>query len=160
MNKFILYLVIILILYLIYRNYTSETMQDSKTNILGTPLIPCCPTGKVTGFYRDGNCVTGPTDTGKHIVCAIVDDEFLQFTKSKGNDLITPFGTNPGMFPGLVAGDRWCLCILRWLEAYNAGKAPKIIAESTNSVALKYTTLDVLQLPSNTDIKYFPVGLS
>jgi uncharacterized protein (DUF2237 family) len=120
-------------------------MQNSDTNILGTPLIPCCPIGKVTGYYRDGNCVTGPTDTGKHIVCAIVDDEFLQFTKSKGNDLITPFGTNPGSFPGLVAGDKWCLCILRWLEAYKAGKAPKIIPESTNSIALKYTTLDVLK---------------
>jgi len=116
-------------------------MQNSPTNILGTPLVPCCPTGKVTGFYRDGNCVTGPTDTGTHVVCAIVDDEFLQFTKSKGNDLITPI---PGRFPGLVSGDKWCLCILRWLEAYNAGKAPKIIAESTNSIALKYTTKDIL----------------
>jgi hypothetical protein len=116
-------------------------MQNSDTNILGTQLIPCCATGKVTGFYRDGNCVTGPTDTGTHVVCAIVDDEFLQFTKSKGNDLITPI---PGRFPGLVSGDKWCLCVLRWLEAYNAGKAPKIIAESTNSVALKYTTKDIL----------------
>jgi uncharacterized protein (DUF2237 family) len=71
-----------------------------------------------------------------------MDNEFLQFTKSKENDLITPI---PGMFPGLVAGDKWCVCILRWLEAYNAGKAPKIIAESTNSAALKYTTFDILQ---------------
>jgi uncharacterized protein (DUF2237 family) len=141
MNKLILYLIMFVIFYLIYRNYITETMQNPTTNILGTPLIPCCPTGKVTGYYRDGNCVTGPTDTGKHIVCAIVDDEFLQFTKSKGNDLITPI---PGSFPGLVAGDKWCLCILRWLEAYNAGKAPKIIPESTNSIALKYTTKDIL----------------
>jgi len=116
-------------------------MQNSDINILGTPLVPCCATGKVTGYYRDGNCITGPTDTGTHIVCAIMDDEFLQFTKSKGNDLITPIG---GMFPGLVAGDKWCLCILRWLEAYKAGKAPKIIAESTNNLALKYTTKDIL----------------
>ena len=142
MKNTLSYLIIFIILYLIYRNYTNETMQNSDTNILGTPLVPCCPTGKVTGYYRDGNCVTGPTDTGTHIVCAIVDDEFLQFTKSKGNDLITPI---PGMFPGLVPGDKWCLCILRWLEAYNAGKAPKIISESTNSVALKYTTLDILK---------------
>jgi len=96
----------------------------------------------VCAFALHGNCVTGPTDTGKHIVCAIVDDEFLQFTKSKGNDLITPI---PGRFPGLVAGDKWCLCILRWLEAYKAGKAPKIIAESTNNIALKYTTFDILK---------------
>jgi len=145
MNKnILLYLIIIVIMYLIYRIYTTETMQNSNildNNILGTPLIPCCPTGKVTGYYRDGNCVTGPTDTGKHVVCAIVDDEFLQFTKSKGNDLITPI---PGSFPGLVAGDKWCLCALRWLQAYNAGKAPKIIPESTNSVALKYISKDIL----------------
>ena len=145
MNKFLPYLIVLFIIYLIYKKYTTETMQNPDildTNILGTPLVPCCPTGKVTGFYRDGNCVTGPSDTGKHIVCAIVDDEFLEFTKSKGNDLITPI---LGSFPGLVAGDKWCLCILRWLEAYKAGKAPKIIPESTNSVALKYTTLDVLK---------------
>ena len=91
---------------------------------------------------EDYKISAGPTDTGTHVVCAIVDDEFLQFTKSKGNDLITPI---PVRFPGLVPGDKWCLCILRWLEAYNAGKAPKIIPESTNSVALKYTTLDVLK---------------
>lgn len=142
MNTFLLYIITFVIIYLIYKNYTTETMQNPITNILGTPLVPCCPTGKVTGFYRDGNCVTGPTDTGKHIVCAVVDDEFLQFSKSKGNDLITPI---PGSFPGLVAGDKWCLCILRWLEAYNAGKAPKIIPDATNSIALKYTTLDILK---------------
>jgi len=116
-------------------------MQNSDTNIQGLPLVPCCPTGKVTGFYRDGNCVTGPADTGTHVVCAVMDDEFLQFTKSQGNDLITPI---PGMFPGLVSGDKWCVCILRWLQAYKAGKAPKIIPESTNSAALKYTTKDIL----------------
>ena len=142
MNKFILYFIIFVIFYLIYRNYTTESMQNTNINILGTSLVPCCPTGKVTGFYRDGNCVTGPTDTGKHLVCAVVDDEFLEFTKSKGNDLITPI---PGMFPGLVPGDKWCLCILRWLEAYNSGKAPKIIPDATNSIALKYTTLDILK---------------
>jgi hypothetical protein len=142
MKNILLYLVIILIFYLVYKKYTTETMQNSPTNILGTALVPCCPTGKVTGFYRDGNCVTGPTDTGTHVVCGIMDDNFLEFTNSKGNDLITPI---PGSFPGLVAGDKWCLCILRWLEAYNAGKAPKIIAESTNSMALKYTTLDILK---------------
>jgi len=141
MKNILLYFVIITIFYLIYRNYTTETMQNSTTNILGTPLIPCCPTGKITGYYRDGNCVTGPTDVGTHVVCAVVDDEFLQFTKSMGNDLITPI---PGMFPGLVAGDKWCLCALRWLEAYNAGKAPKIVPESTNNIALRYTTKDIL----------------
>jgi hypothetical protein len=112
----------------------------NKKNILGTPLIHCCLTGKVTGFYRDGVCSTGPTDSGTHVVCAIVDDNFLQFTKSKGNDLITP----TSYFPGLVAGDKWCLCILRWIEAYKAGKAPKIIAESTNEIAGNYIDKNIL----------------
>lgn len=142
MNKFIPYFIALAISYLVYRNYTNETMENSPTNILGTPLVPCCAIGKVTGFYRDGNCVTGPTDTGTHIVCAIMDDAFLQFTKSQGNDLITSI---PGSFPGLVAGDKWCLCILRWLQAHKAGKAPKIVPESTNSIALKYTTKDILE---------------
>ena len=104
-------------------------------------MVPCCATGKVTGYYRDGNCSTGDSDTGTHVVCAIMDDNFLQFTKSKGNDLITP---QLPSFPGLVKGDKWCVCILRWLEAYKAGKAPKIIPESTNEAALKYTTKEIL----------------
>lgn len=113
-----------------------------KKNILGTPMTPCSGgQGKVTGFYRDGYCSTGPTDTGKHVVCGVVDDNFLQFTKSMGNDLITPKGPS---FPGLVAGDKWCLCALRWMEAYRQGKAPKIIAESTNEKALQYVAKDLL----------------
>jgi uncharacterized protein (DUF2237 family) len=139
-----LYLVLILTLLISYYFYTciSENLENNKANnILGTPMIPCCATGKITGYYRDGNCSTGDSDTGTHVVCAIVDDNFLQFTKSKGNDLITP---QLPSFQGLVAGDKWCLCILRWLEAYKAGKAPKIIPESTNEAALKYTTKDIL----------------
>jgi uncharacterized protein (DUF2237 family) len=75
------------------------------------------------------------------VVCSEVDDAFLQFTKAHGNDLLTP---HPPAFPGLVAGDRWCLCALRWMEAYNAGKAPKVVLESTNDTALKYIPKDVL----------------
>ena len=86
-------------------------------------------------------CSTGSDDAGTHIVCAVVDDNFLEFTKSKGNNLISP---RLPSFPGLVAGDKWCLCILRWMEAYKAGKAPKIVPESTNELALKYTTKDIL----------------
>jgi uncharacterized protein (DUF2237 family) len=124
--------------------YTMEGFgtKSNHKNILGTELIPCSlTTDKVTGYYRNGICSTGPDDFGTHIVCAIVDDKFLKFTKSKGNDLITP---SPPSFPGLVTGDKWCLCILRWLEAYKAGKAPKIIAESTNELALKYISKDIL----------------
>ena len=114
--------------------FFKEGFQKITKNILGTEMVPCCLTpGKVTGFYRDGMCSSGTDDVGTHVVCAVVDDEFLKFTKSKGNDLSTPF---PPSFPGLVAGDKWCLCILRWLEAYKAGKAPRIIAESTNEIYL------------------------
>lgn len=122
--------------------YTIEGFGTNHKNILGTTLIPCSLTpDKVTGYYRDGMCYSGTDDVGTHVVCAIVDDTFLEFTKSKGNDLITP---SPPSFPGLVAGDKWCLCILRWLEAYKAGKAPKIIPEATNELALKYTSRDIL----------------
>jgi uncharacterized protein (DUF2237 family) len=124
------------------KKYSLECFQKIHKNILGTDLVPCCLTpGKITGFYRDGICSSGSDDSGTHVVCAIVDDAFLQFTKSKGNDLITP---RLPSFPGLVAGDKWCLCILRWLQAYKAGKAPKIIAESTNELALNYTTKEIL----------------
>lgn len=126
------------------KKYIKEGFQtiNKKKNILGTELVPCCLTpGKVTGFYRDGMCSSGATDVGTHVVCAVVDDDFLQFTKSKGNDLTTP---SPPSFPGLVAGDKWCLCVLRWLEAYKVGKAPKIIPESTNELALQYVHKDIL----------------
>jgi uncharacterized protein (DUF2237 family) len=121
-------------------NYKNEGKPHTHKNILGTDLIPCCNTGKITGFNRDGMCSSNAADTGTHIICAIVDDNFLEFTKSKGNDLITPSGA----FPGLVAGDKWCLCILRWIEAYEAGKAPKIIPESTNELAFKYISKNIL----------------
>jgi uncharacterized protein (DUF2237 family) len=117
-----------------------EPFQAHK-NILGTALAPCSkPPGKTTGYYRNGYCSTGPTDTGTHVVCAVVDDEFLDFTKSRGNDLTTPQNS----FPGLVAGDKWCLCALRWREAYTAGKAPKIIAESTSDVVTQYVSKEIL----------------
>lgn len=114
---------------------------QAHNNILGQAMTPCStPPGKTTGYYRNGYCSTGPTDTGTHVVCAVVDDIFLEFTKSKGNDLITPQNS----FPGLVAGDKWCLCALRWKEAYNAGVAPKIIPESTNEVTTQYVLKDIL----------------
>jgi len=125
-----------------------SSSQSNVKNILGTKLKVCCDTpNKVTGYYRNGYCATGPSDTGTHIVCAIVDDRFLEFTKSRGNDLITPY---PPSFNGLKAGDKWCLCILRWIEAYKAGKAPKIIAESTNEIALKYISKDILMRYNST----------
>lgn len=128
--------------YRLKNNYANGGKSNVHKNILGTDLIPCCDgnNGKITGFNRDGMCSSNAADTGTHIICAIVDDNFLEFTKTKGNDLITPSGT----FPGLVAGDKWCLCILRWIEAHKAGKAPKIIPESTNELALKYVSKNIL----------------
>ena len=118
-----------------------EKFQTQHKNILDKPLKPCSlPPEKTTGYYRDGYCSTGPTDSGTHVVCAQVDNEFLQYTKTKGNDLVTPQNS----FPGLVAGDKWCLCALRWREAYNAGNAPKIFPEATSEVATQYVLKNIL----------------
>jgi hypothetical protein len=146
--NYILFVLVVLILIVIYSFY-SENYDNSlnKNNILGTNLEICCnDPGKVTGYYRDGICSTGSTDQGTHVVCAIMDDDFLQYTSSQGNDLITP---HPPSFPGLVAGDKWCVCILRWIQAYNAGKAPKLIPESTNEFASTYISKDILLEYSN-----------
>ena len=141
-KKYILifFVLAIAILFLFYKNKINEYFQ-TQNNILGKPMAACSsPSQKTTGFYRDGYCSTGPTDTGTHVVCATVDDNFLTFTKSKGNDLSTPQDS----FPGLVAGDNWCLCALRWKEAYDAGKAPKLNPQATNSIATQYVSKDVL----------------
>lgn len=110
-------------------------------NVLGTPLIGCC-TDPMTGYYRDGVCNTGPTDSGRHVVCAIMTEEFLLFTKSRGNDLSTP--RPEYQFPGLKAGDGWCLCALRWKEAWEAGVAPPVKLEATHEKALEYLDFSAL----------------
>lgn len=112
--------------------------RPKPKNVLGGDLEVCC-TSPVTGFYRDGYCRTGANDVGRHTVCAIVTDEFLEFSKAAGNDLITP---HPEWgFPGLKAGDKWCLCVLRWKEAYDAGVAPPVVLEATNEAALQHVSL-------------------
>ncbi len=116
--------------------------QDAPLNVLGEPLQPCC-FNPMTGFWRDGSCHTGPDDAGRHTVCAIMTDEFLTFSKQGGNDLSTPIPEFS--FPGLKAGDQWCLCALRWKEAYEAGMAPKVILASTHKATLKYVSLEALQ---------------
>lgn len=110
-------------------------------NIFGSDLITCSESPK-TGFYRDGDCNTGPQDKGVHTVCAVMSDEFLEFSRSRGNDLITP--RPQWNFPGLKAGDRWCLCAQRWLEAYKAGKAPKVKLEATHEKTLEIVKMDTL----------------
>lgn len=94
-----------------------------------------------TGFYRNGYCITGNNDTGTHVVCAVVTDKFLQFSKSRDNDLITPRNG----FPGLKEGDKWCLCAYRWKEAYEAGVAPPVILESTSMAVKRIVPLSILR---------------
>jgi uncharacterized protein (DUF2237 family) len=111
-------------------------------NVLGTELQVCGHSPK-TGFFRDGCCATGPQDMGRHVVCAQVTEEFLDFTRNNGNDLSTPRPDHD--FPGLKPGDRWCLCALRWLEASEAGVAPPVILEATHENALNTIALADLQ---------------
>ena len=111
-------------------------------NVLGTELEVCSMTPR-TGFYRDGCCNTRADDVGLHIVCIEATDEFLEFSKSVGNDLSTPMPMYD--FPGLVEGDRWCLCALRWKEAYEAGMAPKVNLKATHMSILEFVDLEVLQ---------------
>lgn len=110
-------------------------------NVLGGEL-QVCGTSPMTGFRRDGCCNTGSEDLGKHLVCASVTAEFLEFSLKKGNDLITP---RPEFdFPGLKPGDKWCLCVSRWKEAFEAGAAPPVILEATHERALQVVELEVL----------------
>ena len=117
-------------------------MSETQKNVLGTDL-EVCGTDPVTGFFRDGCCNTGAGDIGTHTVCTIVDDQFLEFSKSKGNDLSTPrpeYG-----FKGLKNGDQWCLCAMRWEEARQAGCAPRVKITSTNIKTLEYVRLEHLK---------------
>jgi uncharacterized protein (DUF2237 family) len=116
--------------------------KNMALNVLGQPLVPCS-FEPLTGFFRDGCCKTDEEDIGSHLVCAIVTKDFLQFSLSKGNDLITP--RPEYQFPGLVAGDQWCLCLNRWIEAVQAECAPMIKLESTNIKALELVSLDFLK---------------
>lgn len=109
-------------------------IKEKTKNILGTELQLCC-TDPMTGFFRDGYCYTSSMDQGTHVVCAVMTEEFLEFTRSRGNDLSTP--RPEYQFPGLKAGDSWCLCALRWKEAYEAGIAPPVKPEATHEKALE-----------------------
>ena len=117
-------------------------MTRQAKNVLGTEL-QMCSTDPMTGFYRDGCCRTGRDDVGLHLVCAVMTDEFLVYSKAVGNDLSTP---NPMYaFPGLNAGDRWCLCVQRWKQAYLDGMAPLVVLASTHISALEFVSLEELQ---------------
>ncbi|RAP33638.1 DUF2237 domain-containing protein [Candidatus Marinamargulisbacteria bacterium SCGC AG-439-L15] len=115
-------------------------MSDQK-NVLGKPLGVCC-SNPMTGFYRDGYCALWPEDMGLHLVCTVVDDAFLTFSKDQGNDLSTP--RPEYAFPGLKDGDQWCLCALRWKEALEEGAAPPIILEATHEKVLEIVPMETL----------------
>jgi uncharacterized protein (DUF2237 family) len=111
---------------------------EAKLNVLGEPLA-LCSEQPLTGFFRDGCCNTAKEDLGLHAVCTRVTAEFLEFSRSRGNDLSTPhpeFG-----FPGLRPGDQWCLCAARWQEALEAGAAPRVVLQATHAAALRVVKL-------------------
>ena len=112
-----------------------------EKNVFGEALEICC-TQPITGYFRDGLCRTIAQDTGTHTVCAVMTDEFLRFSAAQGNDLITPMPYY--QFPGLKAGDKWCLCVSRWVQAQKAGKAPLLILEATHEKTLDYAPLALL----------------
>lgn len=117
-------------------------MKEPSLNVLDG-LLEACSTAPLTGFFRDGCCNTGPMDRGLHTVCAVMTDEFLALSKYLGNDLSTPrpeYG-----FPGLKAGDRWCLCAGRFLQAHEEGAAPQVHLRATHKATLHVVPLEVLQ---------------
>ena len=111
-------------------------------NVLGTELQTCC-TSPPTGFFRDGYCRTGGPDMGVHVVCAVMTQKFLEFSFRAGNDLSTPIPDFD--FPGLQPGDRWCLCVSRWKEAFESGVAPPVILEATHMSAIEFVSLEDLK---------------
>lgn len=116
--------------------------KPKPKNVLGGVLQSCC-TDPMTGFYRDGYCQTGVDDLGSHTVCVRVTDDFLTFSKSRGNDLSTP---RPEFnFPGLKDGDKWCLCATRWRDALEAGVAPEVFLEACHEASLRYVSLEDLK---------------
>lgn len=116
--------------------------HSEPKNVLGGFLQPCC-FNPLTGFYRNGACDTGNEDVGLHVVCAQMTEEFLRFTRSRGNDLTTPAPEYD--FPGLKAGDKWCLGVYRWREALQAGVAPPVVLRATHRNALEVVTLEELK---------------
>ncbi len=117
--------------------------REPDRNVVGGELLPCAGDGgPVTGFYRNGCCSTGPADLGSHTVCAVMTEEFLAFSLQAGNDLSTP---HPEWgFTGLRPGDRWCVCALRWLEAYEAGVVAPVVLGATHELALQAVPIEAL----------------
>ena len=116
-------------------------IKKKSINVFGEKLGVCCNSPK-TGFFRNGSCDTCNEDVGVHTVCILATEEFLQFSKSVGNDLSTP--NLDFQFPGVKPGDRWCLCLARWKQAFDAGKAPQIYLSATHEASLELVPLEIL----------------
>jgi len=123
-------------------NSNGTSTQTKAKNVLGSDLESCC-FEPLTGYFRDGYCRTDWMDSGTHTVCAIMTEDFLTYTKSKGNDLSTPFPQFN--FPGLNVGDKWCLCASRWLEAHHAGHAPNVNLNATHEKTLSIVDVEILK---------------
>ena len=123
-------------------NGKREGRRPKAKNVLGGTLKVCSLSPK-TGFFRDGCCNTGPEDRGLRMACVVLTEEFLDYSKDQGNDLSTPIPQYN--FPGLKGGDKWCLCAMRWVEAYQAGKAPKLVLEATHEYMLRLAPLELLR---------------
>ena len=117
-------------------------MSTDELNVFGEPL-EACSTAPETGFLRDGNCRHLERDPGRHEICAVMSQEFLEYSREQGNDLITP--RPEYAFPGLHPGDRWCVCLPRWIEAREAGCAPPVVLEATTEGVLDELTVDELR---------------
>ncbi|OQX09554.1 MAG: hypothetical protein BWK73_22370 [Thiothrix lacustris] len=113
-----------------------------RLNVLGTELEEC-GVKPITGFFRDGSCNTNKQDVGSHTVCAVMTQDFLEYSRERGNDLMTPMPEYG--FAGLKPGDRWCLCAGRWQEAFKAGKAPRVVVRATHQACLQVLSLDDLK---------------
>ncbi|MFC7077823.1 DUF2237 family protein [Haloarcula halophila] len=122
--------------------------MESETNVLGGELDGCSM-DPVTGFMRDGYCYPLQRDPGRHEICAVLTESFLQYSKAQGNDLVTP---RPELnFPGLEPGDRWCLCVPRWIEAEAAGHAPPVVLEATSEAVLEDVSMETLRENAHED---------
>ena len=114
----------------------------AEFNVLGEALQPCS-SDPLTGFFRSGYCAAGPDGAAQHLVCIEASDEFLAYSRSVGNDLTTPMPQFA--FPGLKAGDRWCLVAMRWKQAHDAGKAPRVYLRATNRAVLELIAFEALK---------------
>ena len=120
-----------------------EILENKEQNNVFGEKLKVCGCNPLTGWYRDGFCKYDENDMGNHSICCVMNNSFLKYSKSQGNDLITPMPIYS--FPGLKEGDHWCICLDRWRQALLDGLAPKVILESTNIIVLESVSLEILK---------------